>query len=360
MRSLADEVRALGCSPFWADVQKIITPELRPQAKPTQWKFRDIHPRLLQAAKMVPVEEAERRAFVFLNPGLPGRIATTPTLYAAYSIYNGGEHAPVHRHTAIAARIGLFGSGGYTTVEGEKCLISRGDLVLTPNWAWHDHGNDGSEPNIWFDILDVPLGMYLSAFLFDLNYAEKGAAARPNRAIQTPLRTENGSTNRFGFGGVVPQLPGRPEGDARQNRMFFYRWENTRHALDLIKHEAFDPHEAVSVRLTDPRSGGPATATIDFCAKLLAPGQRTKPIRHMANSVFLVLEGQGYTDVDGQRIEWQENDVFCVPTWTWHEHVNSGSARDAVVYAMSDTPLMSSLALYQKQGRNADGTTHQL
>src|SRR5687768_10777496 len=180
MRALADEVRALGCSPFWADVQKIITPELRPQAKPTLWRYRDIHPQLLRAAKMVPVEEAERRAFVFLNPGLPGRIATTPTLYAAYSIYNGGEHAPVHRHTASAARIGLAGAGGYTTVEGQKCLISRGDLVLTPNWAWHDHGNDGTEPNIWFDILDVQLGMYLSALLFDLNYAEPGEGERPN------------------------------------------------------------------------------------------------------------------------------------------------------------------------------------
>ena len=352
MSALADEVRALHCSPFWADVQKIIAPEMRPSSKPHLWSFAEIEPRLRRAAALVPVEEAERRAFVFLNPGLPGRIATTPTLYAAYSIYNGGEHAPVHRHTASAARIGLAGSGGYTTVEGEKCLIGRGDLVLTPNWAWHDHGNDGTAPNIWFDILDVPLTMYLSALLFDMDYKDPGTEARPNRAIQTPNRIENGSTNRFGFGGVVPELDG--EG-ASASRQFFFRWENTRRALDLAKPSGADRHRGVSVKLTDPRTGGPLTATIDFGAMLLPGGARTAPYRHMANSVFLVMEGRGYTDVGGQRLEWRENDVFCVPTWTWHEHVNTDPKTDAVLYAMTDVPLMANMACYRRQGRDQEG-----
>ena len=355
MSVLADEVRGLHCSPFWADVQKIIAPEMRPAARPHIWKFAEIEPRLRRAAELVPVEEAERRAFVFLNPGLPGRIATTPTLYAAYSIYNGGEHAPVHRHTASAARIGLSGAGGYTTVEGEKCLIGRGDLVLTPNWAWHDHGNDGSQPNIWFDILDVPLTMYLSALLFDMDYREPGNDARANRSIQTPRRVENGSTNRFAFGGILPELSGVAERRTGGERQFFYKWDNTRKALDLAKASGFDPHRGVSVRLTDPRTGGAATASIDFCVKLLPSGARTRPHRHMANSVFLVMEGRGHTEIGGRRLEWQENDVFCVPTWTWHEHVNADPKRDAVLYEMSDAPLISSLACYRRQGRDAEG-----
>lgn len=30
------------------------------------------------------------------------------------------------------------------------------DLVLTPNWQWHDHGNASGAPMIWLDGLDIP------------------------------------------------------------------------------------------------------------------------------------------------------------------------------------------------------------
>jgi gentisate 1,2-dioxygenase len=35
--------------------------------------------------------------------------------------------------------------------------MGRGDLVLTPPWTWHDHGNESDEPMIWLDGLDLPL-----------------------------------------------------------------------------------------------------------------------------------------------------------------------------------------------------------
>ncbi|HMJ31034.1 MAG TPA: cupin domain-containing protein, partial [Xanthobacteraceae bacterium] len=45
-----------------------------------------------------------------------------------------------------ASRTILSDKGGYTVVEGERCTAARGDLILTPNGTWHDHGNDDSEP----------------------------------------------------------------------------------------------------------------------------------------------------------------------------------------------------------------------
>ena len=35
--------------------------------------------------------------------------------------------------------------------------MEEGDLILTPNWTWHDHINESEEPIIWLDGLDVPL-----------------------------------------------------------------------------------------------------------------------------------------------------------------------------------------------------------
>lgn len=66
------------------------------------------------------------------------------------------ETAPAHRHTAFACRFIVEGSGGFTAVHGRRIQMTRGDVILTPTWNWHDHGKDGSGPMIWLDGLDLP------------------------------------------------------------------------------------------------------------------------------------------------------------------------------------------------------------
>jgi gentisate 1,2-dioxygenase len=66
------------------------------------------------------------------------------------------ETAPAHRHTAFAMRFIIEGQGGFTAVHGKRIKMKRGDVILTPTWNWHDHGNDHSGPMIWLDGLDLP------------------------------------------------------------------------------------------------------------------------------------------------------------------------------------------------------------
>jgi gentisate 1,2-dioxygenase len=51
----------------------------------------------------------------------------------------------------------LDGEGAYTAVNGERTTMRRGDFIVTPRWTWHEHGNDGDEPVVWLDGLDIPL-----------------------------------------------------------------------------------------------------------------------------------------------------------------------------------------------------------
>jgi gentisate 1,2-dioxygenase len=46
-------------------------------------------------------------------------------------------------------------------------IMERGDVILTPSWHWHDHGNEGHNPVIWLDGLDLPLFNYTP-----VNFAE--------------------------------------------------------------------------------------------------------------------------------------------------------------------------------------------
>ena len=50
-------------------------------------------------------------------------------------------------------------------------LMEPGDLVLTPNWTWHDHFNPGKNNIVWLDVLDSHLNNYLDTS-FHENYGE--------------------------------------------------------------------------------------------------------------------------------------------------------------------------------------------
>src|SRR5439155_367119 len=132
-----------------------ISTEPRSEAVPHLWRWRDLRPQAMRAAELVGTQQAERRVLRLTNPKLPG--AASNTLVANIQIVMPGEIARAHRHSAAALRLIIEGRGGYTVVNGERVPMYPGDLVLTPNWSWHDHANDTDAPMIWLDGLDTPL-----------------------------------------------------------------------------------------------------------------------------------------------------------------------------------------------------------
>ena len=79
-----------------------------------------------------------------------------------------GEKARSHRHTPNALRLVIDAEpGAYTIVNGERLAMMPGDVVLTPNWCWHGHGNDSRACAYWLDVLDVPLVQLLDPMFFE-------------------------------------------------------------------------------------------------------------------------------------------------------------------------------------------------
>jgi gentisate 1,2-dioxygenase len=75
-----------------------------------------------------------------------------------------------------------------------------------------------------------------------------------------------------------------------------------------------DPFDGVILEYTHPLTGGPAMPTVGCHRQRLRPGARTRAHRHTSNTVYHVVEGEGRSIVDGQRLEWADKDVFVVPT----------------------------------------------
>jgi gentisate 1,2-dioxygenase len=94
--------------------------------------------------------------------------------------------------------------------------------------------------------------------------------------------------------------------------------------------------------------------TLDYSAQMLRSGEETRAKRETASALYVVLEGSGFTEIAGRRFDWGKNDLFVIPNFLWRRHVNTGSG-DAVLYAVSDAPLMQKIGQYRAQGRGEDG-----
>ena len=330
---------------------------------PHRWRWNEIGPYLDRIADIAknsdvsPIEFAERQQFLLTNPGLGGRLQVTNTIRCAVSIYNPGDVAPVHVHTPNASRTILSDNGGYTVVEGERCVAERGDLILTPHGTWHDHGNDGATPVVWIDVLDFPLMEFLDCVWLD---DEFHGEREGNSRAQAATRTDGYSGKLYGTGGMVPAFVSHQRGIGRHTTpMIHYRGAEIRKALAGLAKEAGDPYEGITLAFVNPVNGEPVFPTLAYAAQLLRAGEETRLKRETASTMYVVIEGAGETEIAGKRFEWEKNDIFVVPNFLWRRHFNTGSA-DAVLYSVSDAPLMEKVGQYRVQGRGRDGTVENL
>lgn len=59
--------------------------------------------------------------------------------------------------------------------------------------------------------------------------------------------------------------------------------------------------------------------------------------------------GGGYSIIGGQRFDWEEKDIFVVPTWTLHEHANASTSEEACLFSFNDFPTMRALDVYREE-----------
>lgn len=109
---------------------------------------------------------------------------TTDTLYAGLQLVRPGETASAHRHTAFAVRFIIEGQGGFTAVHGKRIQMRPRDVIVTPTWNFHDHGNKGlgeeggdDSSVIWLDGLDLPNFVHFPVHFVE-HFAEKRYPAK--------------------------------------------------------------------------------------------------------------------------------------------------------------------------------------
>lgn len=300
--------------------------------EPCLWKWKDIFESLMRAGEVVSLEQAERRTVRLVNPGIKERRATTHTIHLSFQYVKTGEHARPHRHTAAAFRFVLKGHGAYTTVNGQKCVMEEGDLILTPQLTWHDHTNDSGEPILWLDGLDIPVVQSLHQLYFE---------PHPDRAQPVQKTSEDAA---------LFQNYARPTG-LPPREYFHYRWSDTDRVLRTMIGEGSPPDrfDGYLLEFKNPETRGPTMPTIQCAVQLLGPSQQTEAHRHTSTVVYHAYRGSGTSLIGERSYDWGQGDSFVVPLWYPHRHMNGSSSEEAILFSMSDAPILKSLELYREE-----------
>jgi gentisate 1,2-dioxygenase len=331
-----DALTANHAKPLWPSIRNIL-PYDKPihRTVPHLWRYRELRPLLLEAGELTPIEKAERRVLMLANPGLDGEPFATASIFFGLQLILPGETAPNHRHSPSAVRLIVEGDGAFTTVEGERCPMARGDVILTPAQLWHEHEHRGSGPMVWLDALDAPLVTKMEAA-----YCIEG---EPQNAGNRP----DSSQTRFRRAGLLPyDRLGKAANDYAQ---FRYPWVEVRQALVDLANGA-GPGEAVQLAYVNPETGQACMPVLGFSAIMLRPGETLSPPRRSSSCGFLAIEGSGQAEIDGTTLTFEENDVMAAPTHAAIRLRNGSSKAPAFLLQIDDAPMQRALGFYEEFG----------
>ena len=175
LEELYGKLSLVGIAPGWNKKVASLWPEPKKNFVPAHWKYEQARGALDAAGRLINTELAERRNLILYNPASDASYGTVRTMVAAYQMIMPGEWARSHRHTPNALRLILDSEPGtYTEVDGVKIAMEPGDVLLTPNWSSHGHGNDSRAYAYWLDFLDVPLVQLLEPMFFEPAEEEHG------------------------------------------------------------------------------------------------------------------------------------------------------------------------------------------
>ena len=203
--------------------------------------------------------------------------------------------------------------------------MEPGDLILTPNWTWHDHINRSDAPMIWTDALDWPFARSLDTMVIE-EYSE------PRQTVERVLKTSADSI-------LSPQ--GSP---------WYFKW---RDAERTLRQRVEQPTETLGGLVMEykNRAGGPALPTIACGVQMLRGGEKTALQRQTSVGIFHVVRGCGKTLIDDVAVEWEKGDFFVIPNWSWRRHENRSRDEEAFLFFLSDRPLLEPFGLYREEQR---------
>ena len=225
-----------------------------------------------------------------------------------------GTTTSTHRHSYDAICFVIEGSGTSEIGSGRHTW-ARYDTLHTPANVWHRHSNSGDRPARLLAITDAPL-----VEGFGLTSLEDIGDAPP--PAEEPLRIPT-DVEATTYGRQLARAKSSHDERVRARR-------HTRFADITL---SASPKGSRSALLVDG-SLGYRTTGLSMAMFEIRPGGAQSKHRHPGEAILFAVDGEGYSVIDDERIEWTAGDAPIVNRYVWHQHFNAASTRPATVIRM--------------------------
>ena len=65
--------------------------------------------------------------------------------------------------------------------------------------------------------------------------------------------------------------------------------------------------------------------------------------RHYYESLIYIIKGNGYSVVEGNKVEWEAGNIIYAPPWSWHQHFNTVPDKAVRYLSGTNAPLLQSI-----------------
>ena len=229
--------------------------------------------------------------------------------------WNTGKH--YHGEEAIYITKGK----GCSVIDGKRYDWEEDSCLFIPFGVVHQHFNLGDDVARYFSVMAVAFEMFVGVvkfFQFE-EAAETHLHALDDIPIAEPVHPDLGRIIMRGKD--APMVEGSKMGEA-------WAKETDEYSRTLAK-EMRTPggkgHRAKMVRLMRWQDSGFKAREVEITGVMYdKPGTHSGKHSHM-EAVLYCLEGEGYSIVDDERIDWKKGTLTHVPgPQTMHQHFNTG------------------------------------
>jgi gentisate 1,2-dioxygenase len=208
---------------------------------------------------------------------------------------------------------------GYTAIEGKKMFMEPGDMIITPQWQWHDHGNDGDENVIWLDGLNIPFFSLNPIDFLEVYEDHFGTVTHESRVVSDEECTD-----------------------------MKFPWKVTKMQLDSSDLD----HSVYEYRLPDMKQ---VNHIISACAERISPGKFSTQRQDTSNRIYQIFSGSGKAVVTTPRGEeiyelvFDTGDALAIPSW--HKFtIHANNEQPLYLFTFSDKAMLENLNLFRSQG----------